>query len=83
MKPFKTKDGDSVETGLHNERFITSSLKRYVRHHSGNKYSTDKVSEMGLLINRKVQVMVLHQMVFLSYICCLQGRTIFLLDCVC
>ena len=56
MKPFGTKEGDCIETGLHNENFVISSLKGYVKSLSDNKYNIGKLLETGLLINRKVQV---------------------------
>ena len=56
MKPFKTKDGDAIETGIHNENFVISSMKGYLRSISDDKYNIGKIVETGLLINRKVQI---------------------------
>ena len=56
MKPFNSNSGDNLETGLHNEQFIISSLKDYVRNLSDKQYTTGKVVETGLVIHREVQV---------------------------
>ena len=56
MEPFKIKTGGSLEMGVENEYVVTSGLKRFISCLSDKHYSTGRVVEKGLLVNRQVRV---------------------------